>query len=85
MKDEAGRNLHLSSFIPSFWASLLQITTSRGWGRRGDKNMDKEQLLELNDEQVEQIAAADDPGDGLPRCTMTLRWPPEEPVCEPWP
>ncbi|HEX6097363.1 MAG TPA: hypothetical protein VF432_13625 [Thermoanaerobaculia bacterium] len=47
--------------------------------------MDKEQLLELNDEQVEQIAAADDPGDRLPRCTMTLRWPPEEPVCEPWP
>jgi len=54
-------------------------------GGAGETQMDKEQLLELNDEQVETIAAADDPGDCLPRCTMTLRWPPEEPVCEPWP
>lgn len=46
--------------------------------------MDKEQLLELNDEQVEEIVAAHhQPGHGLPRCTMTLAWPPEEPVCEP--
>ncbi|HEX2061407.1 MAG TPA: hypothetical protein VHK90_11755 [Thermoanaerobaculia bacterium] len=47
--------------------------------------MDKEQLLELNDDQVEAIIAANDDGDCLPRCYMTLRWPPEEPVCEPWP
>jgi hypothetical protein len=49
--------------------------------------MDKERLLELNDDQVEQIVAAqlDDPGQCLPRCTMTLAWPPEEPVCEPLP
>jgi len=48
--------------------------------------MDKKQLLELNDEQVEEIIAADcEPGDKLPRCTMTLAWPPEEPVCEPFP
>lgn len=48
--------------------------------------MDKERLLELNDEQVEEVIAADhELGDRLPRCTMTLRWPPEEPVCEPWP
>ena len=48
--------------------------------------MDKEQLLELNDDQVEEVIAADhDNGNHLPRCTMTLRWPPEEPVCEPWP
>lgn len=48
--------------------------------------MDKEQLLALNDEQVEAVVAADqDPGNGLPRCTMTLAYPPEEPVCEPWP
>lgn len=48
--------------------------------------MDKQQLLELNDEQVEAIVAADQEGDPcLPRCTMTLAWPPEEPVCEPWP
>lgn len=46
--------------------------------------MDKEQLLALNDEQVEEIVAAnDDSGQPLPRCTMTLAWPPEEPVCEP--
>jgi len=46
--------------------------------------MEKQQLLELNDEQVEEIVAADcEPGAGLPRCTMTLAWPPEEPVCEP--
>lgn len=44
--------------------------------------MDKQQLLELNDEQVETIVAANDPGECLPRCTMTLAWPPEEPVCE---
>ena len=48
--------------------------------------MDKEQLLGLNDEQVEEIIAADhNPGECLPRCSMTLAWPPEEPVCEPWP
>lgn len=45
--------------------------------------MDKEQLLELNDEQVEEIVAAHHRPDHLPRCTMTLAWPPEEPVCEP--
>ncbi len=46
--------------------------------------MDKEQLLELNDQQVEEIVAANhEPGHPLPRCTMTLAWPPEEPVCEP--
>jgi hypothetical protein len=45
--------------------------------------MDKEKLLELNDDQVEQIVAAQDAGECLPRCTMTLAWPPEEPVCEP--
>ncbi|HEX2060824.1 MAG TPA: hypothetical protein VHK90_08780 [Thermoanaerobaculia bacterium] len=46
--------------------------------------MDKEQLLELNDEQVEDIVAAHHrPGHGLPHCSMTLAWPPEEPVCEP--
>jgi len=47
--------------------------------------MDKEQLLELNDEQVETIVAADEGDPCLPRCTMTLAWPPEEPVCQPWP
>lgn len=47
--------------------------------------MDKEQLLELNDEQVEEIVAAHHhPGHHkVPRCTMTLAFPPEEPVCEP--
>jgi hypothetical protein len=46
--------------------------------------MDKETLLALNDEQVEDIVAAHhQPGHGFPRCTMTLAWPPEEPVCEP--
>jgi hypothetical protein len=46
--------------------------------------MDKEQLLELNDEQVEEIVAAHhQPGHKAPRCTMTLAFPPEEPVCEP--
>jgi len=46
--------------------------------------MDKEQLLELNDEQVERVVAAEDePGSCLPRCTMTLAYPPEEPQCEP--
>ena len=45
--------------------------------------MDKEQLLELNDEQVEKIVAANENCPDLPRCTMTLAWPPEEPVCEP--
>ena len=48
--------------------------------------MDKQELLELNDEQVEGIIAANhEPGDCLPRCTMTLAYPPEEPVCEPLP
>jgi hypothetical protein len=48
--------------------------------------MDKEQLLALNDEQVEEVVAADqDLGNCLPRCTMTLAYPPEEPVCDPWP
>jgi hypothetical protein len=47
--------------------------------------MDKQELLELNDEQVEEVIAADNDSGDLPRCTMTLRWPPEEPVCEPWP
>ena len=48
--------------------------------------MDKERLLELNDDQVEEIVAAhNDLGQCLPRCTMTLAWPPEEPVCEPVP
>lgn len=47
--------------------------------------MDKEQLLELNDEQVETIVAADQVStDCLPRCDMTLAYPPEEPVCH-WP
>ena len=64
---------------------MLQITFAVWVGAPGRHHMDKEQLLELNDEQVERIAAADDPGDCLPRCSMTLRWPPEEPVCEPWP
>ena len=51
-----------------------------------ETHMDKEQLLGLNDEQVEEIIAADhNPGECLPRCSMTLAWPPEEPVCEPWP
>ncbi len=47
--------------------------------------MDKEQLLELNDEQVEEIVAAHhQPGHHkLPHCSMTLAFPPEEPVCEP--
>lgn len=47
--------------------------------------MDKQRLLELNDEQVETIIAADESGNCLPRCTMTLAFPPEEPVCEPLP
>jgi len=48
--------------------------------------MDKEQLLELNDEQVEEVIAAHhEPGHKLPHCTMTLRFPPEEPQCDPWP
>ena len=47
--------------------------------------MDKHELLELNDEQVEVIVAANEQGCELPRCTMTLAWPPEEPVCEPLP
>ena len=51
-----------------------------------ETHTDKEQLLELNDDQVEDVIAAHhDNGNHLPRCTMTLRWPPEEPVCEPWP
>jgi hypothetical protein len=47
--------------------------------------MDKQELLELNDEQVEEIVAAHHRPDHInpPRCTMTLAWPPEEPVCEP--
>ncbi|HEX7150712.1 MAG TPA: hypothetical protein VF618_04420 [Thermoanaerobaculia bacterium] len=48
--------------------------------------MHKEDLLQLNDEQVEAVVAADSDTDPcLPRCTMTLAYPPEEPVCEfPW-
>jgi hypothetical protein len=48
--------------------------------------MHKQELLELNDEQVETVIAADGEEDPrLPRCTMTLAYPPEEPVCEfPW-
>jgi hypothetical protein len=49
--------------------------------------MDKQELLELNDDQVEEIVAAHHrPGHiNPPRCTMTLAFPPEEPVCDPWP
>jgi hypothetical protein len=48
--------------------------------------MDKAQLLALNDEQVEEVVAADqETGNCLPRCYMTLAYPPEEPVCDPWP
>ncbi|HEV3485311.1 MAG TPA: hypothetical protein VG106_07880 [Vicinamibacterales bacterium] len=44
--------------------------------------MDKEELLELNDEQVEEVVAAHHQiGHKGPFCTMTLRFPPEEPDC----
>jgi hypothetical protein len=65
--------------------SLLQITSTCDGGSLLETHMDKERFLELNDDQVEEVVAAyHRPGHvPPPSCTMTLAWPPEEPVCEP--